>query len=517
MGKLIDMISRFYLEDYLSFKKVDLEFEKGLVVFTGPSGAGKSILMDAFLALFGIKEAKANLSETTIENSSIVNEGFAIEADDDIIIKEIKKDKVRYFLNSQTISKKALSTFSNSLVKHLHLKDTSDFDSVKLVKFLDRLSTSNDEKFVTLKNDYEENFQELLLITNQLKKINEDESKLEELKEFAKYEIEKIESINPKIDEYEELNEVKKRLAKKDKIEEAITLSKGIFDFRTSVSKTLDIMDKDSSFFDEAINELENIYENFNDSLYELEELDIEAVLDRIEKLSSLQKRFGSIEQALAYKDEKQKELDSYENISFEKSILEKKVKKLTIQVEELAASLTIYRTSSAKILEERVNYYLKYLYLSNAKISLIDKQIDSSGKDEVILELNGVNLDTISSGEFNRLRLALLTSMSKFEILNNGILFLDEIDANLSGKESDAIATVLSELSESYQIFAISHQPQLTAAAKQHFFVDKQNGISSVKLLDEKGKIEEISRMISGENITKEAYEFARNLIDSK
>lgn len=105
------MITRFYLEDYLSFKKVDIEFDKGLIVFTGPSGAGKSILMDAFLALFGIKEAKANISETTIENQDINNEAFGIEAGDEIIIKELKKDKVRYFLNSQTISKKSLISF----------------------------------------------------------------------------------------------------------------------------------------------------------------------------------------------------------------------------------------------------------------------------------------------------------------------------------------------------------------------------------------------------------------------
>lgn len=102
-------------------------------------------------------------------------------------------------------------------------------------------------------------------------------------------------------------------------------MAKGIFEFRTSVSKALDTMDKDSSFFDETINELENIFENFSDSLSELEELDIEAVLDRIEKLSSLQKRFGSIKEAIEYKDQKQAELDSYDNISFEKTILEKK------------------------------------------------------------------------------------------------------------------------------------------------------------------------------------------------
>lgn len=511
------MIRRLYLENYLSFKKVDIEFEEGLIVFTGPSGAGKSILMDAFLALFGKKDAKATLSETIIENQDIENESFAIDKGDDIIIKEIKKDKVRYFLNSQTISKKALTLFSSTLVKHLHLKDNSDFESSRLVKFIDLLAKNMDNNHKKLLDDYENKFTKLSSYKSELKKLNDDEAKLEELKEFAKYEIEKIASINPLEDEYEELNEIKKTLSKKDKIEEAMENAKGIFTYRSSVSKVLEVMDKDSSFFDESLNELENIFENFNDSLYELEDLNIEEVLDRIEKLSSLQKRFGSIKDALLYKKEKEKELESYDNISFEKAILEKNVLELEKEVQTLSSKLSVARNKSKKTLEDDINHYLEYLYLSNAKIDLEDKDLDITGKDKVILQLNGVNLDTISSGEFNRLRLALLTSISKYEISKKGILFLDEIDANLSGKESDAIATVLKELSKYYQIFAISHQPQLTAASNQHFFVDKQNGESTVSLLDEDGKINEISRMISGESVSKEAYEFAKNLIDSK
>ena len=130
------------------------------------------------------------------------------------------------------------------------------------------------------------------------------------------------------------------------------------------------------------------------------------------------------------------------------------------------------------------------------------------------MFELNNVSLETISSGEYNRLRLALLTSMSEFDIVDNGILFLDEIDANLSGKESDAISKVLTKLSKSYQIFAISHQPQLTSRANQHFLVDKNNKKSSVKLLNQEERIGEIARMISGEKVTQEALEFAKNLI---
>jgi DNA repair protein RecN (Recombination protein N) len=156
----------------------------------------------------------------------------------------------------------------------------------------------------------------------------------------------------------------------------------------------------------------------------------------------------------------------------------------------------------------------LLILHLSNAKIIINEKLLDSFGIDEVIFELNGVSLDTISSGEYNRLRLALLTSMSEFDIIDNGILFLDEIDANLSGKESDAISKVLNKLSDSYQIFAISHQPQLTSSANQHFLVDKIEGKSFVKELNNQERMNEIARMISGEKVTLEALEFAKNLL---
>ncbi|RXJ69560.1 DNA recombination protein RecN [Halarcobacter ebronensis] len=509
------MINRIYLKDFLSFQEVDLELDKGLVVFTGPSGAGKSVLMQSILSLFAITEPKADLGEVTLSNLDIEDEAYDIQKGDEIIIKEIKKDKVRYFLNAQSISKKNLNDFSKNLVKHLHLKDTTDFDSSKLINFLDRLCSKEKDEFKTLKESFDENIKTLFSMQKELNKIKEDESKLEDLKEYAKFEIEKIASVDPQIGEYEELSEVKKRLSKKEKIQEAIEKSNAIFNYSSFVNETLNLLDEDSSFFDEAINELNNIYEKFNDSLYELEELDIESVLDRIEKLSSLQKRFGSIQEALEYKEQKQKELDSYENISFEKSILEKNIKKLSSEVEEQANKISQYRKEFSTLLEEKINHYLEYLYLSNAKILLVKKELDTSGIDEVVFELNKVNLDTISSGEFNRLRLALLTAISEYDIIGNGILFLDEIDANLSGKESSAIAKVLTKLAKNYQIFAISHQPQLTSAANIHFLVDKKDGISTVKKLDKESRVNEIARMISGENITEDAHNFAKNLLE--
>lgn len=509
------MITRVYLKDCLSFDEIDLEFDKGLNIFTGPSGAGKSILMQAILSLFALSEVKANIGEVILSDTNICDEAFDISIQDEIIIKSIKKDKVRYFLNNQTISKKNLFDFSTKLIKHLNLKDTSEFDSQKLIDFLDKLTSKNKVEFKELKDSFDSLYKELIKTKKELEKIKEDEKKLEDLKEFAKFEIDKIEQINPSVDEYEELNSLKKKLAKKEKVEVAIKKASPIFEFNHSVINALELMEVDSNFFDEAMNELNNIFEKFSDSLHELEDTNIEKVLDRIEKLSSLQKRFGSIEECLKYKEEKKIELESYENIFFQKEKLEKKYEELNNKIDKYSLEISKYRKETVLILEEKINEYLKFLYLSNAKIIIKEKNLDFTGIDEVLFELNGVALETISSGEYNRLRLALLTSMSEFDIVDNGILFLDEIDANLSGKESDAISKVLTKLSNSYQIFAISHQPQLTSSANQHFLVDKNSGISTVKLLNDQERVNEIARMISGENVTSEAIEFAKNLLN--
>lgn len=509
------MLSRFYLENYLTFDNVEIEFASGLNVFTGSSGAGKSVLMRSILSTIALDEPKASLAELTFENFPQAVEVFDIELSDEVSIKQLKKEKVRYFINNQNSSKKNIQELISNHVKHLHHKDHSDFDNTKLLGFLDLIASKHDTNFAFLLQEYKENFIQKSTLQNQLDKIIEDEKNLEDLKEFTQFEIEKINSIDPKVDEYEELLEIKEKLSKKDKIEEALQNAQDIFRVAPSVSNALDTLEVSSEFFDDCINELNNIFETSKDFLDDLEEINIEETLDRIEQLSKLQKRFGSIEKALEYKEEKIKELESYENISFEKAILEKNIKKLLDILTQQANDITTHRTNAITLATQKINYYLQFLYLDNATLQLIPTDLNTNGQDMVEFKLNNVSLDTISSGEFNRLRLALLASISEFSLQSDGgILFLDEIDANLSGKESESIAKVLDQLAKSYQIFAISHQPQLTATAHQHFLVEKQNNISTVKRLSKEQRVEEISRMISGEEISHDARSFAQNLL---
>ena len=162
------------------------------------------------------------------------------------------------------------------------------------------------------------------------------------------------------------------------------------------------------------------------------------------------------------------------------------------------------------------LNRYLKELYLRDAELELDEIELDYFGKDMLKIRLNSTELQKVSTGEFNRLRLAILALKSELMNQNGGVLMLDEIDANLSGEESMSVAKVLRQLSKYFQIYVISHQPQLTSMGDQHFLVYKDGDESKTKELDENGKIDEIARIISGDSVSSEAKKFAKELLEA-
>ncbi len=509
------MLKEFFLKDLLSFSNLRIELKNGLIVFSGPSGSGKSILMEAMLAIFGFKDANASLSEAFIDKASKPNIDYDIKINDEILIKQLKKDKLRYTLNNQNISKKNLNFYLQGMVRYLHIGDISDFKNSSILDYIDRIGIRQEPNHILLLKEHFKNYKNYREEKAKLEELENKEKKIDELKEFASFELEQIVNLNPKVGEYEELISLKKQISKKDKISELLSQSKDIFALSPKINEALSLLEIDSAFYDETMNELNNIFEGFSDKMFELEDVDIENILDRIEKLSALTKKFGSIEQALEYKQKKEDELKYYANLSFEKQDLEKEVLRLTNELDKKGQELSISRKKLAKKLEEKINYFLEKLYLKDALIVFGHKEITFKGFDEPSLQMKNLELEKISTGELSRLRLALIAAISSFELEQNGILFIDEIDANVSGKESGAIASLLLSLAKNYQIFAISHQPQLSASAQQHFFVDKKDGKSSVNELDILQRKEEIARMISGKNITSEALEFAKKLLD--
>jgi len=510
------LVERLYLRNLVTFKALELEFEPGLVVFTGPSGAGKSVLMSAILSSFGYKtQGAAALCEVTLSKpTKLQNEAYLLE--DELCIKTLKKEKLRYFIDGQNISKKVLEELFSPYVRYLSVRDKSGFDSETLLELIDNALAVKDKAYKKLRKEYGKRYGNYREKVQELAKIREDESKLAELIEFTTYEIEKIENIDPKPGEEDELLRIKQQLSRIDKIKEALETASQIFALESSVEEVYRLLEKENDIFSEAMNQVRADFDDTQVLADELEEIDVEEVLDRLSALMALRNRYGSIEEALAYKEAKKKELASYENIERDKSMLEQFLMLEQTELGVLAGKISQARKKEAVEIEKRLAGYLESLKLPKMKFQFKLVGLNAWGMDDLEVMLGSSRTATLSGGEFNRLRLALMAVSIDENAEKQGVLILDEIDANVSGDESIAIATMIAKLSSAYQIFAISHQPHLSAKADQHIVVIKEGEESQVEILDDDGRIEEIARIIGGEKPTAQAVAFARKLRDT-
>ncbi|WP_457564213.1 AAA family ATPase [Caminibacter sp.] len=512
------MIERVYLKEYvtfeeveLEFNEVELEFSKGLIVFTGPSGAGKSVLMRGILSIFGYFDVNAKISEAVVDNDLDL-EKYGIEKDEITIFKQVKKNKSRYFINNQAVSKKTVRAIADEFINYLSLREIKEFESENIIKLLDKMMQEKDY-YVKLEM-FNKIYEKYKKLKKELQKIKENEKNALERIEFLKFELGKIESINPKPGEFEELMKIKKDLSRIEKIKEKIFEVERIFEFENSVYEFLDMIEEEGEFFSNAMNELRIAIDKAHEKASFLESMDVEEVLNRLSDLQELIRRFGSIEETLEYYHEKKEELNRLENLTFEKENLITEIEKIEKELLEIAKYLSGKRIVAAKELENKLNYYLKKLYMPEAKVEIYEKkQIDDLGINEAQIIVNEIDINTISTGEFNRLRVALLASILEWED-EEKTLFLDEIDANLSGEESMSVAEVLKLLSKKYQIFAISHQPQLASLANKHFLVTKKDNKSFVKELNVNERVKEIARIIGGKEKSQKAIDYAKELL---
>ncbi|CAM3633364.1 DNA repair protein [Helicobacter ganmani] len=515
MQKLL--LHQITIKDSPIFKQITFSPSAHFNVFSGASGAGKSVLMESILALFGLRECNAQVLEATLELQGFGEEFKGLFDEGEMILTLTKKDKIRFFLNAQNVPKKKVQALFAPFLKHLSTKADDVIGVENLFLIFDSFCSSKDSKYKVLLQAYRDSFAQFLDAKAALKKLQEEALKVAELKEFVRFEIQKLESLNPKKGEYEELLELKKEISKKEKINESLQGVQEFLSHRSKVSHFLNLLGSENDTILNALNELEALCEQESERLGELENINPEEILNRLESLSALKHRYGGVEEALEYLESKKKELEKYENLD---SIL----KDSTLQFESAKKSLVESANALKKLREKYLSSFketlsnaLESLKMPKAEVALHPiEEVESYqpfGNQILEISLNTV-LKNLSAGEFNRFRLALLLTQSVQE-KNQAIIILDEVDANLSGEESQGVAEALKTLSENYQIFAISHQSHMPSLADTHFLVQKGAQGSKIIPLDKEGRIREIARMISGNEITKEALDFAMKCIE--
>ena len=97
--------------------------------------------------------------------------------------------------------------------------------------------------------------------------------------------------------------------------------------------------------------------------------------------------------------------------------------------------------------------------------------------------------------------------------------LIFDEVDAGIGGAVADTVGRLLKQLGQSRQVLAVTHLPQVAAHGDQHYRVTKENSVdgrpvSRMIQLDRKTRIEEVARMLGGQEITDTTRKHARELL---
>jgi len=511
------MIEEITIGKNLTFDKAKIKINKnGLIVFSGPSGSGKSVFMNAVLDVLAIGASQAESVEVILHKPKDLifsDIGINSEYEDILCLKKLKRDSTRYYMDNQLISKKKLKTSLAGYINYLKVKDFSDFENHNLINILDLIiiKTKKGPAFKSIKQEYNEEFSIYKSTKLAYDTILKEEEDVENLLNFAKFEIKEIEDLNPTEEEYIEVFEIKQKLNNIDKIKEKFEGVETIFERETKIYELLELLNKPIGFAETFFEEMNNLISEAESQIEFLSSYNLEDLLDKIEQYSKIIKKYGSVKETIEYLVKKQKEIEHYENISFEKTKIEKAYKIAENNINKLSMEISKIRNDNLNIFEEKLNMFLEKLYITGLSITIskVDFNI-KTGIDFLEINLNNTILKNISTGEFNRLRLGIMALKTEYVVKEGGVLLLDEIDANLSGEETMSVAEVLRLLSKQYQIMAISHSPQLTAYADQHFYISKEKNKSSIRELTENEKIDEIARLVSGKNITKEAKQFA-------
>jgi DNA repair protein RecN (Recombination protein N) len=264
----------------------------------------------------------------------------------------------------------------------------------------------------------------------------------------------------------------------------------------------------------------------FKDTL-DFEPGQLEKLEERLYLISKLEKKYGSsIKDILAFQTQCCSELEIFERSEEQQDKLHEDLLRQQEEYHKLAGLLSQYRLEAALQMEEKVALELSELNMPDVRFKIRITpllQPGERGMDEVDFLFSpnpGEELRPAariaSGGEISRLILALKTSLA--EIYMFPTLIFDEIDAGLGGTALHAMARKIARLAGKHQLILVTHSPQLASYADQHLYIDKyvENGrtFTSVTKLDDQARVNELARMLDGDNYTGLALEHARELM---
>lgn len=551
------MLQELSIKDFAIIDEIQISFQPKMTVLTGETGAGKSIIIDALGLLAGGRgstefirkgEKKAVIQGLFTlpreANTYNILEEYGIDSEDGQII--LQRDLYRggrniCRINGMMVNLATLRKVGETLID-IHGQNEHQ-ELMKPENHIDLLD-EYDKKTSELRNQYQVVYQNYRKLKLSMEKKEADEKAWAQRLDMLNFQVKEIGEAGLKINEEDELVEEKNKLDNFQAIHDALELSYQILSGeKIDVVGNLGNAMNELSDVSDLSENLQEINTKISDTFYSLEDVarDISDELDsmewngerlneieeRLELIHQLKRKYGdTIEDILHYHSRIVKELREMENAEQNSEKQERQLSEALEKVKELAIKLSKQRKKSAKKLEKMIHEQLNALYMDKAVFEvkfLNNSKLYSKGIDKVefYIQTNpgeemGPLAKIASGGELSRIMLALKTIFSQ-KMGVTSIIF-DEVDTGVSGRVAQAIAEKISQISNNSQVLCITHLPQVAAIADNHYYISKSvndgRTETSLEELDEKQKIREIARMLSGSEITELTLKHAEELI---
>ena len=550
------MLTKLHIKNYAIIENLDVDFVTGLTTITGETGAGKSILLGGLSLVLGKRVDLSNIKDPTKKSviESVFNldmynlksffERNDLEYDKETIIRReiLPSGKSRAFVNDSPVSLSILSELGTRLIdihsQHATLSITKNDFQFDIIDALAKTKSTVEDYKNVLKQYQKINNEIEFLESEKQSSINEmdyntfllkelEDSKVFDL-DFSVLELEHEKLIN--IDQIKNEISLIKQLNENEQVGIDCQLSL----MKQSINRLSQFSSEYNSIYDRyesVIIELKDIF-NEIDSSYGNLDSDPERLIFIESKLKLLQSlltkhNVNSIDDLSdVFESLKKKviQLNNYDHKLAELNIRKKDVFK---QLSNLSAELSLKRKSVIPKLVNELENLLSSLGMPNAKfkIDISDSQSFLSNGSDIISFLLKANKGGeflqlkkgASGGELSRIMLAVKYVLSKHQQLPS--IIFDEIDTGVSGEISNKIASIMKEMSNYMQVFTITHQPQIAAKGLNHFKVFKvDTNVSTqtqLKLLSAEERLQEITQMLAGNQITKSARAHAEQLLN--
>ncbi len=564
------MLKSLYIKNYALFTETHVEFPNGLNILTGETGAGKSLLVGALGLIMGkradssvvfypeqkcIVEAEfGDLSNQTLEKLSKL-EAFVIEEDALLIRREINPSgKSRAFINDTPASLQLVREVVTRLLDlHGQHENQSLLEADHQLDLLDAFAGQEAQV-----SDFEDLWGKCKKTLQEIERIEREAEKAQEQKDFLDFQLQELEAAGIEEGEEEALEQEIHLLQNSEEVKEALGFAtQALYEDEMSMYNRLsEVLQQFERFgdaqtaFQEQLGLLKDANENLREVSFSFAGM-LESVESDPERLAFIEERLALYHSLkLKYKAQDGAELmailhrlqaqrDAISSLSGNLYALQQTLAQDQKSLITKGLSLENKRIAASKELAQKINSLLGEVGFVDAQLEiLVERKVEYGGfltiDDQAIRPgPKGINhirfmirtnpglpmgpLSQIASGgEISRVMLAIKSALADKSAFP--VLIFDEIDTGISGEIAQKVGRVMRSLAQRFQILSITHLPQIAAKGHQHFVIykDVENGrtFSSVRQLDDDSRIQELAKMLSGDNPPASAMQNARELL---